>query len=207
MNELAPLKEFQDLLILYSQELSAENRNIIEQQVWEKFGKTISVLVVDMSGFTRLTESHGAVHYLSMVRRMQLTAQPIIESYGGKVVKFEADNAFAYFEMPDKAIRTAIALNLALDSANILTPEELDIRISCGVDHGECLLPQPSDYYGGAVNKASKLGEDLGEPGQILVTEKAMSLVPSSLDINSKSISLEIAGKTETVHSVIYRQE
>lgn len=199
-------KPFYDLLLRYSQEPDVEDRNQIEQQVWNSYGSTHSILVVDMSGFTRLTQSHGVVHYLSMVRRMQLTAEPIIESYGGTVVKFEADNAFACFDLPGNAIRAAIALNLALDSANLLTPEELDIYISCGIDHGRCLLPHPSDFFGSPVNRASKLGEDLGQPGQILVTSEAMALVSTSLEIKSSPVELEIADCSEVVHSVIYRQ-
>ena len=30
-----------------------------------------------------LTRKYGIVHYLSMVRRMQLTTEPIVKSYGG----------------------------------------------------------------------------------------------------------------------------
>lgn len=206
MNDATSRERFYDLLIRFSQEQSAENRKQIELQIWETYGASISTLVVDMSGFTSLTESHGVVHFLSMVRRMQLTAQPIIQSYGGTVVKFEADNAFACFDLPGNAIRAAIALNLALASANILTSEELDIHISCGIDHGRCLLPHETDFYGGPVNRASKLGEDLGEPGQILVSEEAISLVPQSLGINTKPVEVEIAGKAVLVHSVLYRK-
>lgn len=206
MNDDVAAKEFNDALIRYSQEFNPKDRKIIERQVWSSCGKTISTMVIDMSGFTRLTESYGVVHYLSMVRRMQLTAKPIIESYGGKIVKFEADNAFTYFDKPDKAIRAAIALNFALDSANIITHEELDIRISCGIDHGECLLPHPHDYYGGPVNKASKLGEDLGKPGEILVTDHAFSYVPASLGIETQPTTLSITDMPETIHFISYRK-
>ncbi len=135
---------FNDLLLRFSQEPNEVERNQVKQELWDKFGSTISTVIVDMSGFTRLTQAHGVVHYLSMIRRMQLVAQPIFENYDGTIVKFEADNCFAYFSMPGDAITSCIALNLALDSANILTVDELDIQISCGIDHGPCLFPSIS---------------------------------------------------------------
>ena len=159
-----------------------------------------------MSGFTRLANTHGIVHYLSMVRRMQLTSQPIVESYGGEVVKFEADNCFAIFKTPGDAIRASISLHPAMDSANLLTPDELDIRLSCGIDHGECLMPHAFDYFGAPVNRASKLGEDLAEPGQILVTPEAMALVSEELGFKSETLELEVGGEVIPVQSIQYRR-
>ena len=197
---------FNDLLLAYAQADDAEERQAVEDELRQRFGAELTVLVVDMSGFTRLTRSHGLVHYLSMVRRMQLTAQPIIESYGGRVVKFEADNAFAAFECPGDAVRAAVALNMAMESANLLTPDELDIHLACGIDHGECLLPGDHDYFGNAVNLASKLGEDLGLPGQILVTDKAMAAIPEALDIRAEPVTFSISGLELNAWSIVYRK-
>lgn len=195
-------ESFNDMLLRFSQELASAERNQIEQELWDEYGASICVLAIDMSGFTRLTQKHGVVHYLSMIRRMQLTARPIIESYDGTVVKFEADNAFAYFDRPGNAIRASISLNLAMNSANILTPDELDLYVSCGIDFGKCLIPHPGDFFGAPVNMASKLGEDLGKAGQILVTEEAMELVPESHGIKTETVTVHVAGEDITVHSV-----
>lgn len=197
---------FNDLLLRFSQELGQEERNQIERELWDAYGASLAVLVVDMSGFTRIAKQHGVVHYLSMVRRMQLTARPVIESYDGHVVKFEADNAFAKFDQPGNAIRACIALNLAMSSANILTPSELDVHVSCGIDFGKCLVPHEADYFGGPVNRASKLGEDLGEPGQILVTDEAMAFVPASLNIQTEPLTVNLAEEALSVHSVNYQR-
>ena len=203
-DEASREEEFQDLLLRYSAELGEEDRKKVENRLWRKFGKTITTLVVDMSGFTKISQSHGIVHFLSMVRRMQLTIQPIVDTYNGTVIRFEADNAFSKFKSPGKAISACIALNLAMRSANLLTPEELDIEVSCGIDHGKCLIPKESDFWGVAVNRASKLGEDLGQPGQILVTEEAMALVPKSMDFESEILEVEVGGDVISVHSIKY---
>ncbi|MBD8527801.1 adenylate/guanylate cyclase domain-containing protein [Pseudomarimonas arenosa] len=166
---------FQDVLLRFSQEADEAQRQRIEQDIWRDYGSRQVVLVVDMSGFSSLTSRYGIVHYLSMVRRMQLTAEPIIRSFGGVLLKFEADNAFAIFPEVEGALRAATALNLAFDAANRLTPEALDIHIACGIDVGEILVVEQRDFFGDAVNRACKLGEDLAEPGEILITADAMT--------------------------------
>ena len=73
-------KRFEDLLLLYAQENEPDKREKIEARLWQEFGKVKAVFVMDMSGFSLLSYRHGIVHYLSIVKRMQLTAQPIIEN-------------------------------------------------------------------------------------------------------------------------------
>lgn len=185
---------FQDLLLRYSQEADPRRRERIERQLWDDYGTTQAVLVADMSGFSKLTDRYGIVHYLSMVRRMQLTAEPIVRSFGGVLLKFEADNCFAMFEASHEAVRAAIALQLAFAAANRLTPDELDIRLGCGIDRGPILVIEERDFFGDAVNRASKLGEDLAQPGEILVTRQALEEQRIDPDWLLASVSFDISG-------------
>ena len=95
-----PAEHFQELLLNFSQAEDLAVRERIEDELWEKFGTERAVFVLDMSGFSLLTRKYGIVHYMSMVRRMQTTTEPIILSYKGSVVKYEADNCFALFPHP-----------------------------------------------------------------------------------------------------------
>ena len=199
------MDDFQESLLRYSQEPRQADRDSIERELWQRYGETITVLIVDMSGYSRRVREHGLVHYLSMIRRLQLTVEPIVENCGGSIFKFEADNADARFESPVQAIRASVALNMALDSANILTPEELDVHVSCGIDHGECLVRDASHIHGYPVIRASKLGEDLGKPGQILITQEAMKLVPDSCGLSNDIVTVPMAGEQVQVHSICYR--
>lgn len=171
---------FSDLLLRYSQQAEPAERAAIEARLWREYGCERAVLVVDMSGFSELTHRHGIVHYLSMVRRMQLTAEPIITGFEGVILKFEADNAFAMFPTVCAAVHAAVELNAAFAHANRLTPDELDIRIACGIDAGPILVVDQRDFFGDAVNIASKLGEDLAQPGEILLSERAFLREPLS---------------------------
>ena len=187
-------KHFQDLLLDYAYAQTDEQKAEIQGSLWEQFGRSKAVFVMDMSGFSLLSQRHGIVHYLSMVRRMQLTTQPIIEQYGGEVVKFEADNCFASFPDALPAVQAGMALNAAFFGMNLLTPDELDIRISIGIDYGDILLIGGPDYFGDPVNCASKLGEDTAGPGEILVTERAFQRIPPEAGIEGTALRLTISG-------------
>jgi class 3 adenylate cyclase len=197
-------KRFADLLLEYAQASTDEARKQIEDTLWRDFGTVKAVFVMDMSGFSRLTQRYGVVHYLSMVKRMQLTAAPIIEQYSGEVIKFEADNCFALFPDSYAAVRAAIALNAAFFGMNIMTSDEFDIRISIGIDYGDVLLIGGPDYFGAIVNRASKLGEDIAGPGEILMTEEAYEMIPAGAEIQGKFSKFSISGIDLKVIKVDY---
>lgn len=194
--------EIQELLTSFSTETDPAKRREIDARIWAEYGVEMAVLVVDMSQFSTMTLRFGIVHFLSTVIRMRLTAQPIIGSIGGSVVKFEADNCFAVFPDTSSAIQAGVALIQAVKSGNQAAAEDAGISISCGIDYGRFLLIDGKDFYGSAVNLASKLGEDVAKPGEILVTAQAMALVPEEARPRHETRSVEISGLTIAVCSI-----
>ena len=197
-------KRFEELLLQYAHDDNSANRQQIESALWKDFGVVKTVLVMDLSGFSLLTQKYGVVHYLSMVRRMQIIAQPIIEEAGGEVVKFEADNCFAMFDTPHAAVQAAIALNQSFAEINFYTQEQFDIRVATGIDHGDVLLIGGPDYFGDIVNTASKLGEDEARPGEILITERAFAQLPADAQFSADHVQLDISGVTIPAASIRY---
>ena len=200
-------KRFHNLLLQFSQETSDEGRRKIETQLWNEYGAEHAIFVLDMSSFSLLTRKYGIVHYLSMVRRMQLTVEPIIETFEGSALKFEADNCFAIFPDTLPAIRAAIAMQLAFDASNLLTSDEFDVRISCGIDYGKILIIGNEDCFGDAVNRACKLGEDVAAAGEILVTRDAMDRVHPEADIKRHAVNISISGITIPAYAIEYRAQ
>jgi class 3 adenylate cyclase len=200
-----PSKEFQELLLNFSQSEIADERHKIERMLWEKYGAEYAVFVLDMSGFSLLTRKYGIVHYLSMVRRMQLTTKPIVKSYGGSMIKYEADNCFAVFPEPLAAVNAAIAMQHAFNAANLLTSDDLDIHIACGIDYGKILIIGHEDCFGDPVNRASKMGEDIACSGEILVTKDAMQMIPAEAGIKSREMNLSISGITIPAYLIDYQ--
>ena len=199
-------QKFQDLLVQFSQSDVTEERKSIEQNLWNDYGAEYAVFVLDMSGFSMLTRKYGIVHYLAMVRRMQLTTEPIVKSYGGFMIKYEADNCFAVFPDPLSAVNAAIAMQHAFTASNLLTPEDQDIHISCGIDFGKVLIIGHEDCFGDPVNRASKIGEDLAVAGEILMTKEAMDMIPAEAGITAREIHVSISGISIPAFMIDYKK-
>lgn len=201
-----PAKKFQDLLLKFSQSDVKKDRKILEDKLWDNYGAEHAVFVLDMSGFSRLTRRYGIVHYLSMVRRMQLTTEPIVKSYGGSMIKYEADNCFAVFPDSLSAVNAAIAMQHAFTASNILTSDDLDIHIACGIDYGKILVVGNEDCFGDPVNRACKLGEDIAAAGEILISKEAMQAIPAEAGIKAHEVSISISGITIPAFAIEYRE-
>lgn len=200
-------KKFRELLLSFSQNEASEERHKIEVALWNEFGAEMAVFVLDMSGFSLLTRKYGIVHYLSMVRRMQLTTEPIVKSFGGSMIKYEADNCFAVFPDPLAAVHAAIAMQHAFHAENLLTSDELDIHISCGIDYGKILVVGNKDCFGDPVNRASKMGEVVANAGEILITEEAMQMIPLEAGIKTRPLSVSISGIVIPAFTIQYETE
>jgi adenylate cyclase len=200
-----PAKKFQDMLLKFSQSEEMKRRKTLEQKLWDGYGAEFAVFVLDMSGFSLLTRKYGIVHYLSMVRRMQLTTRPIVESYGGTMIKYEADNCFAVFPEPLSAVHAAVAMQHAFAASNLLTTDDLDIHIACGIDYGRILVVGHEDCFGDPVNRASKMGEDIAAAGEVLVTQEAMAKIPTDAGIKSRELKISISGIEISAFAIEYR--
>ncbi len=149
-----------------------EQSTEIDQQIYATFSETHAVLVLDMSGFSRLTIKYGIIHFLAMLQRLTTIAAPLISAHGGKVVKLEADNIFAAFDNVDLAVEAAIDILKGLAAVNTGLPNDLDLSASIGIGYGEVLM-LAEDMYGSELNLASKLGEDLARASEVLLTKAA----------------------------------
>jgi adenylate cyclase len=145
----------------------------IDREIHARFERRCAVLVLDMCGFSRLTLRYGIVHFLAMIRRMNIIVRPIIAAARGQVVKTEADNVFAVFSDVPLALNAARRIDLALARHNESVPEDWDLHVSIGVGYGELLMVGRHDCFGSELNLAAKLGEDVAGPGQVLLTEAA----------------------------------
>ena len=166
----------------------------IDGEIWQRFGRTCAVLVLDMCGFSRLTMRYGITHFLAMIRRLGIIVRPVIAAAGGRVVKAEADNVFATFDDVPQALAAARAIHRNLDTANTFLPEDWDLHAGIGIGYGPILLIGAHDMFGSEMNLASKLGEDLAGRGEILLSAAAHQRVAGAADVSE--ISLDLSGLT-----------
>jgi adenylate cyclase len=145
----------------------------IDAKIRAQFEQTRAILVLDMCGFSRLTTKHGIIHYLSMIRRMQRVVLPRVTAQRGLVMKTEADNVFGVFPDVPQAVAAARSVLTELTDQNRALPEDWDVHVGIGIGYGPLLMVGDHDAYGAEMNFASKLGEDLAEAGDLLLTEAA----------------------------------
>lgn len=180
--DLAPDRPGRDelnrLLSELNQEADPERRAALEATLRSTFECELSILVLDMCGFTRLSREHGIIHYLAMIHQMDQAARPAVQGNNGLVIKQEADNLFAVFDEPARALEAALDIFRAFDAVNSVVPSERDLIASIGIGHGPTLLIGLVDLFGTEVNIASKLGEDLAGPREILLSPAAHAALP-----------------------------
>lgn len=199
------VEPFEELLRRFEDAEGEEARAAAEAELWTAYGVEGAVMVLDMAGFSLLTLRHGVVHYLALVQRMQRLVRPVVERHLGSVVKFEADNCFARFPEVKPAIAATVEIHRAFTHLNALQDARSDITVSTGVDFGRFLLVDAGrDFFGGPVNLASKLGEDIAQPGEVLVTAEAMERVGELPDLGREPVRATVSGLEITAVRILW---
>ncbi|MCC7357371.1 adenylate/guanylate cyclase domain-containing protein [Candidatus Uhrbacteria bacterium] len=170
-----------------------EKTKQIDVAIRKQFERTTAIFILDMSGFSKLVQKFGIIHYLAMILRMRRVVNPAIKAFRGMVIKFEADNCFAVFQNTDDALHASLQIQHDLEVANLATPDESDVHVSIGIGYGPTLLAC-DDMYGNELNLASKLGEDVAERGEILITSAAKKSLKKKFSF--ESFPLTISGVT-----------
>jgi adenylate cyclase len=151
------------------------SRPDITREIEEVFGQERAIMILDMSGFSRTTQREGIVPFLFMIHQMRLVVCPCVQEEGGLLLKAEADNLFCLFDKVADAVRASLKITRHLRTANRLLPEGHHLYVSIGIGFGRILNIEDRDLFGDEVNLASKLGEDVAQMGEILLTAAAFA--------------------------------
>lgn len=152
----------------------------ITERIESIFGQERTIMVLDMSGFTRATQSGNIISFLLSINQMQRLVTPVVEENAGLVVRADHDNLTCLFDRVEDAIAASREITERLGSANVILPSDRELYASIGIGHGRILNIENHAIYGNEVNLASKLGEDIGGLGDVLLTEQAHEQVADS---------------------------
>ncbi len=166
--------DFDALIAELADERDPDKAEVIRAGIIDRFAVHGAVFISDMASFSATSRKRGVCHFLKLIHRARQIIGPIVEANGGKLLKCDADNCYAFFETTDDALRASFEVNAALFASNEEFPLEEQIYLSVGIDYGRVLLIGDADYYGDPVNTASKLGEDLAVRAETLVTKRAL---------------------------------
>lgn len=179
-------------------------RERLEAEIWREFGVDRAVLVLDMSHFSLTVRRDGILRYLGLIRRMHVLTRPLVEDHGGDVVEFHADNLMAVFPDVPQAVEAGIAMNRALRSAPGTAPP---IEVNIGIDYGHFLFVDRSRCFGDTVNTAFKLGEDLAQANEILLTASARARLGPGFPHPLTQHQFSISGLELLAYNVQYDRE
>jgi class 3 adenylate cyclase len=167
------LEHFRRLIAQRAEAVDENQRQELDERIWERFGALRTVMVTDIARFSRITRDHGIVHFLTMIHRTQTACTPVLERAGGRLVKAVADNLYVTFDAPQQAFDAGMAMAEAVRADGRGRPDAEQVWLAIGIAQGRILEIDGEDFYGDAVNLASKLGEDTATGGEILVTADA----------------------------------
>lgn len=133
-----------------------------------------SVFISDMSGFSKLTKEKGIAWFLAQIRRMERVAQPLLLKHRVELVKQYGDDLFIVSDDPGRLVAFAREF---LNALSVEAQRGHPLRVSIGIATGD-VLRVGNDVFGDAVNRASKLGEDLGEAEELLLGPEVFEALP-----------------------------
>lgn len=192
--------ELAELLRVYNE--SPNERERVEAEINGAFRRKVAILVLDTSGFTRTTRMHGIVHFLALLERLERMVVPTIARFGGKHLKTEADNIFGVFPDASSAVGCADSILNDVEAVNVILPEKDEIYVSFGIGYGDLLLIGSEDAYGDETNLACKLGEDLADKGEVLLTQAAYDSIEDT-SRQFQELRLSVSGLLLIAHKLV----
>ncbi len=163
----------------------------------------IAVLLADISGSTQLYTSLGDVQAREIVARCLAIMRDVTRGHGGTAVKTMGDGVMSSFPSPEAAAEAARAMQHRITGK--MTAAGRPIAIHIGVHYGHALIER-HDIFGDAVNLLARITEQ-AKPGQILITDGAVTRLPKALRDACREIYLApLRGRREqaAIHELVW---
>lgn len=168
--------------------------------------KFVSVLFVDLVGFTPYSEAHDAEDVRGMLDRYFESASDAVQRHGGRVEKFIGDAVMAVWGVPtaheddaERAVRAALEI---VDRVAVLGHEIGEsLQARAGVITGEAVATlnavDQGFVTGDLVNTASRI-QSAAEPGTVLVSDATQRVAGGAI-LFTRVSDLTLKGKAEPV--------
>lgn len=170
----------------------------------EGFEVEVSVLFVDVRGFTTYAESVPAPQVVETLNGLFAEMVPVVEAFGGHVDKFIGDGLMAVFGAPetqvDHADRALEAARMIVDAVHL---GSTGLRVAAGINSGRVVAGPIGgagrlnfSVIGDVVNVAARVEAATRETGDdVLVTAATRSLLTRSHELVSRG-EVTVKGKS-----------
>lgn len=167
-----------------------------------------TVVFADLTGSTGVFESLGNAKATQAITRLTQWIGQVCINHHGLVVKSLGDGVLMVFKENADAVDAVIEMQRVHTERIKSWPDTLKMRLQVGLARGD-VVAQDGDYFGDAVNVASRLS-DLSGPDQILGTENVIDHLPADSTVRSRCLgAMDIRGRDEacTVYRVEWQNE
>jgi adenylate cyclase len=139
----------------------------------DEFGETCAILVLDSTGFTRITREKGNLYFLFFVKTLRKKCIEIFADSNVIDYRFHADNVFAEFPDVKSALDCAEKIHAYFDKEKFMMNADEHFQSCIGVGYGKVVRCDVEGVFGDEMNTTCKLGEDVANAGETLLTESA----------------------------------
>lgn len=183
---------------LFETDSKISSRRSIEKKMSERFQverKLAAIVAADIVGYSRLMEVDevGTLQSLKIIRKNY--TDPLIDEYGGKIVKTTGDGLLVDFLSIVDAVSCAIEIQRSISKFSSSLPDDKRLIMRIGINIGDIII-EDNDIFGDGVNIAARL-ESLCEPGGIciseIVHEQIHNKLPHSFTNRGKQIGKNIS--------------
>lgn len=181
------------------------DKELIDKRIWDLFGEEWCVMFTDLSGFSRGVAKFGIIHFLQTIYESERLLVPVIEDHDGILLKSEGDSLLVIFRNVVKAIQSCRKMQEVLREYNTDKPAEEQILLCVGLGYGRMLRIGDQDVFGSEVNAASKLGEDMAEAWELLVTKAVKERAEGIESLKFEPLD-EIPPGTDAAYRVIFHK-
>ena len=149
-----------------------------------------AILAADIAGYSRLMggDEEGTLKTLNLYRSVMTD---LIAEHQGRVVNTVGDSLLAEFGSAVQAVRSAVAVQRALDRRNAGLDEARRMHFRIGINVGDVMV-QGADLMGDGVNIAARL-EQMAEPGGIMVSGTVWEQIEGKLSFPCMFVGEQIA--------------
>ncbi len=164
----------------------------------------VTVVFADLTGSTGVFESLGNVKATQAITRLTQWIGKVCKAQNGQVVKSLGDGVLMVFMKNMDAIEAVTEMQRIHTERIKNWPGILKMRLQVGMARGE-VVQQDGDYFGDAVNVASRLS-DLSGADQILGNDAVINELPAESLVRFRSLgAIDIRGRVEAC--MVYRVE
>ncbi len=178
----------------------------------EVIDREVSVIFVDIEGFTKLSEARPAKEVVGLLNDFFLMATDAVFAQKGNLNKFIGDEVMAIYnaplDLPDHAtaaVRTCIQMLQVLEKHNREHPDRR-FNVRCAVNTGPAVVgnvgtPARMEYtaLGDTVNTAARLSK-VPEVNRVVIGERTYMLVKDIFKVRDLG-SVALKGKEKPFHA------